>query len=182
MLRGQAVGHQVESAAGERRQDCRCCGSTKRSRGGTTLLGGAQRLQLGLIDDDVLLGGIGIAGDDGAGLDFAVNGTMLFIADALAAAGMELVEVDLLAGASGGIGFDGDGHQAELQQARPTRAATGLAEPARVVTGVGSLAKEGANIFFSTLEVLVGKKQGVRTLGESPSPAVRRMRARQDKI
>ena len=102
-----------------------CLGIDKAFQGQGALLGGAQRLQLGLIDDDVLLGGIGIAGDDGAGLDLAVNGTMLFIADALAAAGMELVEVDLLAGAGGGIGLDGDGHQAELQQARPTGAAAG---------------------------------------------------------
>ena len=70
---------------------------------------------LGWIDDDVLLGGIGIAGDDGAGLDLAVNGAVLFIAYALAAAGMELVEVDLLAGAGGGVGLDRYGHQAESQ-------------------------------------------------------------------
>ena len=124
VLRGQAVGHQVESAAGEQRR-VELLGIDKAFQGQGALLGGAQRLQLGLIDDDVLLGGIGIAGDDGAGLDLAVNGTMLFIADALAAAGMELVEVDLLAGAGGGVGLDGDGHQAELQQARPTGAATG---------------------------------------------------------
>jgi hypothetical protein len=46
-----------------------------------------------------------------------MDGAMLFIADALTAAGVELVELDLVAGVGGGIGLDGDGHQAELEHA-----------------------------------------------------------------
>jgi Protein of unknown function (DUF2924) len=63
------------------------------------------------------------ARDDGAGFDFAVDRTMFFVADALTAAGMKLVEMNLLAGAGGGVGFNGDGHEAELEQAGPTGAA-----------------------------------------------------------
>ena len=74
----------------------------------SALLWRSQRLQFRLVDDDVLLRGVGEAGDDGAGLDLAVQGTMFFVADAVAAAGMELVEVDLVAGAGGGVGFDRD--------------------------------------------------------------------------
>src|SRR5207244_1113034 len=64
------------------------------------LAGWPQRLELGLVDDDILLGGIGIAGDDGTSFDLAVHGAVFFIADALAAAGVQLVEMDLLATAT----------------------------------------------------------------------------------
>ena len=107
MLGGQAVGHQVQGAAGEQGR-IELAGIKEALKREGALLGRAQGLQLGLVDDDILLGGIGIARNDGAGLDFAVQGTMLFVADALAAAGMELVEMDLLAGAGGGVGFDRD--------------------------------------------------------------------------
>src|SRR5436853_7814288 len=66
-----------------------------------------------------------VAADDGGGIDVAVGGAVLGIADALAAALMELVATGHGAAADGGIGLEGDAHQAELQQARPAGPARG---------------------------------------------------------
>ena len=82
-------------------------------------------IELVIVDNHVLIRGIGIAADDGAGLDLAVLGTMFFVADTLAAADMELMAAVLGGGAGGGIGFDGDGHETEAEQAGPTGAAAG---------------------------------------------------------
>src|SRR2546423_15335534 len=66
-----------------------------------------------------------VAADDGGGIDVAVDGAVLGIADALAATLMELVATGHGAAADGGIGLEGNAHQAELQQARPAGPARG---------------------------------------------------------
>src|SRR5579871_5386494 len=101
MLSGQAVGQQIEGTAGEQSR-IQILWIEEALQAERTLLGRTQRLQFRLIDNDILLGGIGVAGDDGAGFDLAVDRTMFLIADALAAAGMKLVEMNLLAGAGSG--------------------------------------------------------------------------------
>src|SRR2546429_2405102 len=53
------------------------------------------------------------------------RGAVLGVADALAAAVVELVATGHGAAADGGIGLEGDAHQAELQQARQAGPARG---------------------------------------------------------
>jgi hypothetical protein len=67
----------------------------------------------------MLAGGILDGTDDGSGVDGAMEGTVLGIADALAASGVELVQAGDVAGADGGEGLDGDADEAELQEAGP---------------------------------------------------------------
>src|SRR5262249_61779208 len=62
-----------------------------------------------------------VAADDGGGLDVAVNGAVLGVADALAAALVELVATGHGAAEDGGIGLEGDAYQAELQRGTTSR-------------------------------------------------------------
>jgi hypothetical protein len=74
-------------------------------------------------DDHVLAGSVLVAADDGGGVNGTMAGTVLGVAEALAALGMEQVGGGHIAGADGGIGLERDGDEAELQEARPTGSA-----------------------------------------------------------
>jgi hypothetical protein len=124
LLRRRAVGQQVERAAGEeRRVELGRLQEVLQEQG--LVLGRAELGQLGLVQGDVVAGGVGVAAGDGAGVDPAVGGAVLLVADAQAAAGVQLVEVRLLGGESGRVGLDRDGDQAQPQQARPARPVAG---------------------------------------------------------
>ena len=62
-------------------------------------------------------------------LDLAVLGAVFFIADALAAASVELMAAVLRGGGGSGISLDGHGHETEAEQAGPTGAAAGSRVP-----------------------------------------------------
>jgi hypothetical protein len=80
------------------------------------VLGGSQRIEVFRFEDQVLARAVLIALDDGGGINRTVDGTLLGVADPLATACMELMEVRHLASANGGKGLDGDTDQAELKQ------------------------------------------------------------------
>jgi hypothetical protein len=86
--------------------------------------GWPELLQLFGFDDDALVGGVFVAPDQGIALHRAVYRTVLGVADALAAVGMEQMEGRRRAGLDGGIGLDRDTDQAEAEQAGPTGPAT----------------------------------------------------------
>src|SRR5262249_32522110 len=65
-------------------------------------------------------GSILVALDDGSVVDGAMHRTVLGIAEALAAVGMEEMGRRYVAGADGRIGLQRNADKAELQQARPT--------------------------------------------------------------
>jgi len=67
----------------------------------------AEPVQLLRRDHDVAVRSIRVAGDDGSGVDRAVAGAALVVADALAAVGVELIEVRGGVRANGGVGLDG---------------------------------------------------------------------------
>src|SRR5260370_42199134 len=68
----------------------------------------------------MLAGTVLVATDDGGAIDGAVDGTLLGVADALAALGVQQMSGRQVAGADGGIGLQRNTDQAELQQAGPT--------------------------------------------------------------
>jgi hypothetical protein len=125
MLRRQAIGHEVQAAAGEeQRIDVIRIQNVFQGQG--PLPGRAEPVQLSLVKDDVLLRSARVSRDSGAGVDLAVDGAVFFVADVLTTAGVQPMAADVLAGQAGGIGFDGHSDQAELEQAGP-RAAAALA-------------------------------------------------------
>jgi len=89
---GQSIGAKIEAAAGkEHRVDM--LGIEKALQAEGAVLDGAQPVQFVGVDDDVTVGRIGVAFDDGGGFDGSMGRAALFIANALAAVGMELMEV-----------------------------------------------------------------------------------------
>src|SRR5262245_41301579 len=68
----------------------------------------------------MLPGPVFVATFDGGGVDGTMAGAVLGVAQALSAAGMEQVGGGHGTGTDGGIGLEGNGNEAELQQARPT--------------------------------------------------------------
>ena len=73
-----------------------------------------------LVNHYVLIGCILVAANNRRRLDLAVAGAMFFLADALSAVGMQMVELDGLGGTDDRIGFHRHDHQAELEQTGPT--------------------------------------------------------------
>jgi len=106
MLGGRAVGQEIKRAAGKQ-SGVKLSGIEEPFQREGAVLGRAELIQVGFVDDEVLVGGILIAAGDGTGFELAVYGAAFFMADALAAAGVELVEVNLLAGGNSGIGLPG---------------------------------------------------------------------------
>ena len=90
---------------------------------------------------DVPAGPILVALDDGSVIDGSMHGTVLGIAQACAAVGVEQMRRRYVAGADGGKGLERNADQAQLQQARPT----GPAIRRRVGKGqrVGRVGRQG---------------------------------------
>src|SRR5262245_17767135 len=119
MLRRHAVGPQVQAASGEAdRIDVAQRDELLQHQG--LVLGRSEFLKLFGFDDDAAVAAAGVAFDDGVAGDRAMRGTALLVLQALAAAGVQEVEVgDGLAG-DGGVSLDGQGHEAEAKQTGPT--------------------------------------------------------------
>src|SRR5262249_44438722 len=79
----------------------------------------AELVQLVGIHDDVLTLGVLVAGDDLVALNFSVDGADLLVLNAAVAFSVELVEVNFPAAGRGGIGFDRDGDETELEETFP---------------------------------------------------------------
>jgi hypothetical protein len=77
--------------------------------------GGSELLQLLGLDDDILVGGVFVAPDDGGGRDGAVAGAVLAVGDALAAVGMQKVELGSGRAVDRGLGPDRDGDEADAE-------------------------------------------------------------------
>ena len=75
---GCAVGQEIKGAAGEQ---CRIevSGIQEALQGEGTVLGRAKLVQVGFIDDEVLVRGILIAAGQGAGFELAVEGAAFFL-------------------------------------------------------------------------------------------------------
>src|SRR5262245_61782445 len=106
-----ARGSEVQAASGvEQRIDLAEVEEAVQGQG--AVAGGPQPLQLGLIKDEELSGGVLVTLDDGGGIELAVVWTALVVANALATAGMEQMGGQFRCGDESGIGLDaGQSHQ-----------------------------------------------------------------------
>jgi hypothetical protein len=112
VLSGHAVGKQVQTAAGiEAGIDLPARHERLQDQG--LVPSGAKLLQLLGLQDYVVIGGIFVAPDDGLGRHSAMLGTVLLIADALAAVSMQEMEGGRRCAADRRVGLDRHGHQAD---------------------------------------------------------------------
>ena len=84
------------------------------------VLGRSQLFQFFGLHDDAMIGGVREAPDDGVGFDGTMLGTMFLVLNALAAVGVQEVEMGGTIAGDCGVGFDGKGDQAEAEQSGPT--------------------------------------------------------------
>jgi hypothetical protein len=82
---------------------------------------GSESLEFLGLHGDVSIWAVSIAADNGGCVHWTVVGAALLMPDALAAAGVELVELRLARARDGCVGFDGNRDQAEPEQAGPAR-------------------------------------------------------------
>ena len=139
-VRGRPVRQQIQAAAGEQDRVQLADLQTALQRQGP-VLGRTQPVEIDFIQDQVSVRRILVAADDGAGFDRAVDGAAFFVADALAAADMELMARGLGRGGGRGISLDGDRHQPQPEEAGPA--------------GPASPADGSSGIFVGTLRCLV---------------------------
>jgi len=112
VLSGHAVGKQVQTAARiEGGVDVPDRHELLQDQG--LVPGGTEPLQLLGLDGDIAVAGIGVAPDDGLGRHGAMLRTVLQIADALAAVGMQEMEGGRRDVADRRVGLDRHGHQAD---------------------------------------------------------------------